>query len=749
MSLTDFLGTLYAGATPDEPWVFGHMAEGGRMGHTSIPAGDFVAAQKLVDGLTIQGQHVWLRSATGRTKASEAVRQYLVSLDVDLAGPGHKSTNNPVDTSCVDDALARLGICRPTFVVSTGGGFQYFWRLTQPQTPDARYCKALQEAVRREIAPFNLDPTSDVVRLIRLPSGRNFKPAYGPDFPLVEITEANPLHAVSIEALLALVPEPVRSRTTVGKRGANEGDGRRPSAASILAGCERLRLAGERPETQTEPQWFFAADLFAACDDLQGFIEWSTGHPEFSETATREKFARAKTAATGVTYARLTEVFGRDPEDAFEACGAHSPLSLGFQTAAFVRVASEWIYCVSTGTYRRRSDGWELEHKLWDAHVRGEPGIGRPLHALMRSWPIAPKVERVDFLPGADRFPDRVTFNTWTKGGLTPVVGEWKGTKAHLWHMFPVPDERELVLDALAYHLQNPSVKIIWALLVRGEEGTGKGFLFDALLPRLIGLRNRARVTGDALSEKFTAPLANSQVLCINELRQPNGYEAANRIKEIISEDKISIRAMRQDRTMATAPRWVIASSNEEVPLPITTKGRRFFVTDYMQPISDEVAAPFYDNPDGEVAAFAFEMLNRDVSHFNPKVRPPVTEAQMAIARQTRPGFEGLISDAMEARDGPFERELVTSRGVRDWLRRIGEPGASDRAVTSALTNLHAKMIGGLQKDDAPHLGRANVWAWINVPAWKAQTSKEWGRHLGAVDVSSTLERLLTGTSRA
>jgi glycerophosphoryl diester phosphodiesterase len=105
-----FLSTLYDGAGDDETWCFGHQKPGARMDHTFLSASALDDAQALVDGLTLQGQHVWLRSATGGQKASEAQRQYIVSLDVDLAGPGHKGGNNPPDSTPIDEALVAL--CR-------------------------------------------------------------------------------------------------------------------------------------------------------------------------------------------------------------------------------------------------------------------------------------------------------------------------------------------------------------------------------------------------------------------------------------------------------------------------------------------------------------------------------------------------------------------------------------------------------------------------------------------------------------
>lgn len=722
------------------------MSQGGGMAHTPIPAGDLDAAQKLVESLTMQGQSVWLRSTTGGAKASESVRQFLVSLDVDLRGAGHKNANNPPDTSCVDEALAHLGIARPTFAVNTGGGFLYVWRLAEPQAPDGRLCKALQDAVRRKITPFNLDNTADVVRLIRLPGSRNYKSAYGPSFPLVEVVEANPSNTVTASQLLALAPPSSRGKTTAAKLVLPHDPQKARRSASILAGCRRLRWAGENPETQTYDQWLCAAAIFAACDDLDGFLDWSTGYPGYDEMAIRDQFSEAKRANTGATYARITEVFGDDPDDPFEAGGTHSPLSLGSKCPAFIKVAAEWLYHAATGSYLRIWDGYELSAKLWDDHIRGEAGIGRPLHVEMRNWPHAPKVERVQYLVGQPRFPGNGTLNTWTRGGVAPVEGDWSGVKGFLWHMFPVPEERDLILDALAFHLQHPSEKIIWAPLLTGEKGSGKGFVFDHLLPGLIGTLNSRRVTGDALAEKFTACLANCQILCINELRQPKGFEASNRIKEFITEDLASIRPLGKERVLAPSPIWVWGTSNERLALPMSSDERRWLPTQYMAAVPAQIADAFFDGDrNAQISAFSHHMHSRDVSHFKPKARPFVTETLKAMARQTRPGFEGLIQDAMEAKDGPLAKPCGTAREIRDWLRRNGEGKASDKAVTGALTNLGAVMVGGLQAGDSLRYGRSNIWAWDRIDEIRVMSSRERGYLLdGDGGASPALRLVLT-----
>lgn len=708
------------------------MKPDGRMAHTTLAVGQLQDAQALVDGLTVQGQHVWLRSATGGQKAAEAQRQYLVSLDVDLAGPGHKSGDNPPDAGPVDQALQMLGIARPTFVVRTGGGYLYVWKLARPQAPDAALGRALQAAIRREISPYSLDSTHDVVRLIRVPGGRNFKDAYGPDHPVVEIVEENIGNCLSADELRALAP-PAPARKAKGRKPDVDAGGKVPSADSILAGCARLRRAGENPETQTEPQWACAAAIFAACRDVEGFLNWSEGHPGFDERATREKYARALEADTGVTYERISEVFGPDPDDAFEHGGVHSPLTLGYKPAAFVSVAADWVYQGPQRTYHRIRDGWTLSHLAFDDWAMGTPGVGRPLHQELRRWPAAPKVERIEHRPGDGRFPRPGVLNSWTAGGVEPSPGDWSAVAALFEHQFPVEAERSVVFDLLAFHLQNPGVKIQWGLLLRGRQGTGKGLLADRVIPELVGFENQRPVTGAALTAGWTADLADVQYLFVDEVRQPKGYEAANTFKAILTNEYVAATQKNAVLRQAKSPRLVAMASNYFAPLPMEPADRRYFVPAFVRErLPADVRDALLADLPRHCAAFSFWLRSRNVQAFDPGAPPPDTEDKLAIIRQTRPGVEALIADAIHDQEGPFAHDLVTPGRVRQWLYGRGE-NASPKAIANALSDLGAPRLGGLQVGDCPTEGRAAVWAVRNIEFWKGKKSRDWGAHLQGV----------------
>jgi putative DNA primase/helicase len=114
-------------------------------------------------------------------------------LDIDIAGPGHKSGHRLPET--VDEAIALLRDCPlpPTAVVHSGHGLQAFWLLEEPISADA--AKPLLErwrhtwdskAAAREL---HVDNVFEVARLMRLPGTTNRK-VEGEHLP-VEIVDVN------------------------------------------------------------------------------------------------------------------------------------------------------------------------------------------------------------------------------------------------------------------------------------------------------------------------------------------------------------------------------------------------------------------------------------------------------------------------------------------------------------------------------------------------------------------------------
>ena len=68
----------------------------------------------------------------------------------------------------------------------------------------------------------------------------------------------------------------------------------------------------------------------------------------------------------------------------------------------------------------------------------------------------------------------------------------------------------------------------------------------------------------------------------------------------------------------------------------------------------------------------AHYLLNRDVSQFNPKAAPPMTEGKAFIIEHNRTGTEAMIARAIEDRTGPFAQDALTIETLTEWLSTEG-----------------------------------------------------------------------------
>jgi hypothetical protein len=118
-------------------------------------------------------RHVWFgvnpRSRRGGATASDVPQCRSVCLDLDGVSPA--------------DGLGRIqqaGLPPPTLAISSGGGSQFFWRLSRAIDPSQWRRK--QHALIRLVR--GADPAiHDLPRVMRLPGFRNWKVQYSPIFP--------------------------------------------------------------------------------------------------------------------------------------------------------------------------------------------------------------------------------------------------------------------------------------------------------------------------------------------------------------------------------------------------------------------------------------------------------------------------------------------------------------------------------------------------------------------------------------
>jgi hypothetical protein len=119
------------------------------------------------------------------------------------------------------------------------------------------------------------------------------------------------------------------------------------------------------------------------------------------------------------------------------------------------------------------------------------------------------------------------------------------------------------------------------AWILHGVHGTGKGVLFSKILKPLFGSAHVLEVTGQVLEDQFNGPVEQALLLGIDEFHHESARSSSsvmNKLKNLITEEDISIRAMRTDTYMVKNHTAVILMTNHPDPVALATTDRRFNV---------------------------------------------------------------------------------------------------------------------------------------------------------------------------
>lgn len=350
--------------------------------------------------------------------------------------------------------------------------------------------------------------------------------------------------------------------------------------------------------------------------------------------------------------------------------------------------------------------------------------IGPPTSNTECAWAVlvsTPKrlqaVKAVTYRPGSELF---LTENL--PGLVGMCVNRWRDHRADLpdsaadadvqtWldHVaFVVPDEREkgIVLDWLAWIIQNPGEKPNWALVIGSTvEGMGKDMMMEPVRVAL-GAANVREIGPDDLVSGYTDFIANTRLLLVEEMQMSERKAMMNRLKPLVAAPPYTLRVNVKFEPQYEVPNIVAAIffTNMDNALSLSKQDRRYFVTwNHGQPREAsyyEALANWY--ADGGAAMAARWLLSRDVMAFKAKGRAPDTAAKGAMRLAALPDLEATIQDGLLNREGPFARRLVTVGEVAEWVREFIGPfrPPSPRRLVGAL-----KASGAIQFDRRPSLG--------------------------------------------
>ena len=284
---------------------------------------------------------------------------------------------------------------------------------------------------------------------------------------------------------------------------------------------------------------------------------------------------------------------------------------------------------------------------VWDASERMIMKISNMGHAhgsdMVRLWKASERrrtVRQTDVLfdPTLSCDPD-TTVNLYDGLAMTPKKGDVEPMLELIRYLTSracsgdqeCDDVMHWLLCWLAYPLQHPGAKLRSSVVMHGDEGAGKNFLFDTVV-EIYG-KYGALVGQDELEDKFNDWRSCKLFVVGDEVSsRAELVHNKNRLKALITSPTVQINPKNLPRREEKNHMNIVFLSNELQPLALDNSDRRYLVVytprakefDFYRKLSE-----WRDN--GGTEAFFEFLMSYSLEGFSPFAPAPMTDAKQAL----------------------------------------------------------------------------------------------------------------------
>ena len=248
----------------------------------------------------------------------------------------------------------------------------------------------------------------------------------------------------------------------------------------------------------------------------------------------------------------------------------------------------------------------------------------------------------------------------------------------------------EYFINWISMIIQQPDGKTETAIVITGDQGTGKNVFTNVICDLMKRYSNRNLNNIDHLVGKFNTALENMKLIICNELSSAdtNKYLNSDSLKSVITEREVTINPK------GLAPRDVqnvvnlIMVSNNFAPVNIEGGDRRYVVTatsnahkgdyDYFDSLCRSMDEAFYNN----LLTF---FMKRDLSKFNPR-KIPMTEVKKAVQEISRSAYESFIQANLKQ----FVEGIGRKEAYETYKRWANESGFKQANISTFKSKIMA-----------------------------------------------------------
>lgn len=354
--------------------------------------------------------------------------------------------------------------------------------------------------------------------------------------------------------------------------------------------------------------------------------------------------------------------------------------------------------------------------KNFHAHEKVyDPALGKEVNkaAYWFSHPDRRQYDGIVFAPPeVITAPDKAAgktsngyYNLWKGWEVKPREGDCKYFLRHIRSNISNGDKQiyEYILNWLADLFQHPGKKPGVAIVMRGQQGTGKS-LFATQILRIVGHYGLHVSQMKRLAGSFNSHLKDALLVFADEAVWGGDKAAEGTLKALVTEDQIAIEPKGFDSYMVKNFVRLIMASNNSWACPAGLEERRFFVIDvsaakaqdsgYFKRIIDEMDS-------GGREALLHDLLNRDIKGVDlrnfPKTAALLEQKRLSMSPVEKFWFEILTKGALDREYGDWDDGRVKKDDLHDYyIEFAGKAGKQHRETSTELGMGLRKLVPNL-----------------------------------------------------
>jgi DNA polymerase III delta prime subunit len=271
--------------------------------------------------------------------------------------------------------------------------------------------------------------------------------------------------------------------------------------------------------------------------------------------------------------------------------------------------------------------------------------------------------------------------NLYVPSNIKPQDGDPQPFLDYMNYLFPVEKECYEVQKWLATLIAKPEIKMLYALLLISEQtGTGKTTLGERIAAPIVGEHNTSYPSEEIILGQFNAWAVKKRLAVVGEIYQGHSFKAANKLKQYLTDGKLTLREMYQNPITFDNYLHVIANSNSLNALRIEEHDRRWFVPVVTEERwSDEQFDQFFDWLDSGGLSIITAWAHKFGDYVKTGAKAPSSRRKSEMIEAGRSEAVNHVTDLGRYMADNSQPLAVGDVDILNWVRAICEDKVYDK----------------------------------------------------------------------